>query len=97
MHKRMLALSERLARVPAAQRTEEMHTLLYAAQANDAYWHGLFGGLYLPHLRRAVYASLLGSSACSTGSTPVRRVYVSTSIWTASTNFSCAMPSCRRW
>ena len=60
MHKRMLALSERLARVPAAQRTEEMHTLLYAAQANDAYWHGLFGGLYLPHLRRAVYASLLG-------------------------------------
>jgi alpha-amylase/alpha-mannosidase (GH57 family) len=59
MHKRMLALSERLARVPAAQRTEEMHALLYAAQANDAYWHGLFGGLYLPHLRRAVYASLL--------------------------------------
>jgi hypothetical protein len=36
-----------------------MHTLLYVAQANDAYWHGLFGGLYLPHLRRAVYAALL--------------------------------------
>ena len=59
MHKRMLALSERLARVPAASRSEEMQTLLYMAQANDAYWHGLFGGLYLPHLRRAVYASLL--------------------------------------
>jgi len=59
MHKRMLALSERLARLPAAQRTGEMQTLLYMAQANDAYWHGLFGGLYLPHLRRAVYASLL--------------------------------------
>ena len=59
MHKRMLALSERLARVPAPERTEEMQTLLYMAQANDAYWHGLFGGLYLPHLRRAVYASLL--------------------------------------
>ena len=59
MHKRMLALSERLARLPSAQRTEEMHALLYAAQANDAYWHGLFGGLYLPHLRRAVYAALL--------------------------------------
>lgn len=59
MHKRMLALSERLARVPAAERTQEMQTLLYAAQANDAYWHGLFGGLYLPHLRRSVYASLL--------------------------------------
>ncbi len=59
MHKRMLALSERLARRPSQQRTEEMHSLLYAAQANDAYWHGLFGGLYLPHLRRAVYAALL--------------------------------------
>jgi len=59
MHKRMLALSERLARLPATQHTEEMRALLYAAQANDAYWHGLFGGLYLPHLRRAVYASLL--------------------------------------
>jgi hypothetical protein len=59
MHKRMLALSERLARLPPAQRTEKMHALLYAAQANDAYWHGLFGGLYLPHLRRAVYAALL--------------------------------------
>ena len=60
MHKRMLSLSERLARLPQAQHTEEMYALLYAAQANDAYWHGLFGGLYLPHLRRAVYAALIG-------------------------------------
>jgi len=59
MHKRMLALSERLARTPAPARTQELETLLYVAQANDAYWHGLFGGLYLPHLRRSVYASLL--------------------------------------
>ena len=33
--------------------------LLYQAQANDAYWHGLFGGLYLPHLRRAVYHAMV--------------------------------------
>ena len=59
MHKRMLSLSERLARVPAAARAPELQTLLYVSQANDAYWHGLFGGLYLPHLRRSVYASLL--------------------------------------
>jgi len=26
-----------------------------AAQCNDAYWHGVFGGLFLPHLRQAVY------------------------------------------
>jgi len=32
---------------------------LYAAQCNCAYWHGVFGGLYLPHLRHAVYQKLL--------------------------------------
>ena len=36
-----------------------LRDLLYLAQANDAYWHGLFGGLYLPHLRRAVYNALV--------------------------------------
>ncbi|HHT9154948.1 MAG TPA: alpha-amylase/4-alpha-glucanotransferase domain-containing protein, partial [Candidatus Tripitaka sp. YC43] len=32
---------------------------LYQAQCNDSYWHGVFGGLYLPHLRSAVYQHLL--------------------------------------
>jgi alpha-amylase/alpha-mannosidase (GH57 family) len=59
MHKRMLALSARLATLPVASHTPHMTELLYRAQANDAYWHGLFGGLYLPHLRRAVYNALV--------------------------------------
>ncbi|HCJ66882.1 MAG TPA: 4-alpha-glucanotransferase [Elusimicrobia bacterium] len=33
--------------------------LLYAGQCNCAYWHGVFGGLYLPHLRQAVYRNLI--------------------------------------
>ena len=28
------------------------------AQCNDAYWHGVFGGIYLPHLRRAIWREL---------------------------------------
>lgn len=32
---------------------------LWAGQCNCAYWHGVFGGLYLPHLRQAVYRRLL--------------------------------------
>lgn len=28
------------------------------AQCNDAYWHGVFGGLYLPHLRSALWGQL---------------------------------------
>ena len=56
MHKRMLGLSERLATLPSPP--QALVDDLYRAQANDAYWHGLFGGLYLPHLRRAVWNNL---------------------------------------
>ena len=59
MHKRMLGLSARLAALETWQRTPEMRHLLHLSQANDAYWHGLFGGLYLPHLRRGIYNALL--------------------------------------
>jgi alpha-amylase/alpha-mannosidase (GH57 family) len=61
MHKRMLALSTRLA--DSAGDDNELRSLLHLAQANDAYWHGLFGGLYLPHLRRCVYSNLLALEA----------------------------------
>ncbi len=59
MHKRMLCLSRRLHALPQENQTAEMQDALYEAQANDAYWHGLFGGLYLPHLRRAVYNAIV--------------------------------------
>ncbi|WP_394808183.1 alpha-amylase/4-alpha-glucanotransferase domain-containing protein [Nitrosomonas sp.] len=59
MHKRMLGLSTRLNALPEKHRTNLMQQKLYESQANDAYWHGLFGGLYLPHLRRAVYGALV--------------------------------------
>lgn len=59
MHKRMLEVSARLAALPAAGRTPQMQAQLHRVQANDAYWHGLFGGLYLPHLRRAIWNNLL--------------------------------------
>ncbi|MGC1519498.1 MAG: alpha-amylase/4-alpha-glucanotransferase domain-containing protein, partial [Azonexus sp.] len=61
MHKRMQALSTRLAALPAAP--PELTADLYRAQANDAYWHGLFGGLYLPHLRRAVWNNIVALEA----------------------------------
>jgi hypothetical protein len=59
MHKRMLCASERLASLPAGENHNALRVFLHRAQANDAYWHGLFGGLYLPHLRRAVWHNLL--------------------------------------
>jgi hypothetical protein len=40
---------------------EEASRDLYRAECNDAYWHGVFGGLYLPHLRRAVSSQLISA------------------------------------
>ncbi len=67
LHKRMLMVSEKVHRVltapRASARTEQdaarMIDHLYQGQCNDAYWHGVFGGLYLPHLRTAVYEQLI--------------------------------------
>ncbi|MFA4646879.1 DUF1926 domain-containing protein [Pyrococcus kukulkanii] len=53
MHKRMLMVSRLVRDIPEARR------YLFKAQCNDAYWHGLFGGIYLPHLRRAVWSNLI--------------------------------------
>jgi alpha-amylase/alpha-mannosidase (GH57 family) len=55
MHKKMQALSllcRRRGDPPAARRA------IGRAQCNDAYWHGVFGGLYLPHLREAIWRNL---------------------------------------
>lgn len=38
---------------------EDARRALYRAQCNCAYWHGLFGGLYLNYLRHAVYSNLI--------------------------------------
>lgn len=70
MHKRMLDLSRRYHALPEHDRTPAMLHELYEAQSNDAYWHGLFGGLYLPHLRRAVYNALVRLEALLDAAAP---------------------------
>src|SRR5262249_13580505 len=42
-------------------RIDQARTELYRAQCNCAWWHGAFGGLYLPHLRNAVYQHLIAA------------------------------------
>ncbi|MDO8426699.1 MAG: DUF1926 domain-containing protein [Deltaproteobacteria bacterium] len=62
MHKRMLLVSRELKKlsIEAPKRDlKEAKDFLYKAQCNDAYWHGVFGGLYLPHLRTKVYENLI--------------------------------------
>jgi 4-alpha-glucanotransferase len=40
---------------------EQARKALYRGQCNCSYWHGAFGGVYLPHLRNAVYAQLIAA------------------------------------
>jgi alpha-amylase len=42
-------------------------THLWRAECNDVYWHGVFGGLYLPHLRAAIYRELIAVEAFLSG------------------------------
>ncbi|MDR1383101.1 MAG: DUF1926 domain-containing protein [Planctomycetaceae bacterium] len=42
-----------------AQKIEAALDALYRGQCNCSYWHGAFGGVYLPHLRNAVYHHLI--------------------------------------
>jgi len=62
LHKRMLIVSEELARrsiLDSSQEVRQAQQNLWRAQGNDVYWHGVFGGIYFPHLRSDAYASLL--------------------------------------
>ena len=61
MHKRMIMVSEAVkeAKDKGKNNYRQARKHLYMAQCNDAYWHGVFGGLYLPHLRANVYENLV--------------------------------------
>lgn len=58
IHKRMLRVSKKVNESISSQK-ETAQNYLLAAQCNDAYWHGVFGGLYLPNLRFPIYQNLI--------------------------------------
>ncbi len=64
-HKKMLRVHDQ---VYAAGATTACGTVdLWKAQANDTYWHGLFGGIYMAHVRSAIYHHLIkaeNAAAC---------------------------------
>jgi len=74
MHKKMLRISEKIRKIERSeihriernkiQKTKELvlsraKDELWKGQCNCPYWHGVFGGLYLPHLRSAIYQHLI--------------------------------------
>ncbi len=65
MYTRMMSVSRRLQSLVEAgidnEPLREARTELYRGQCNCAHWHGAFGGIYLPHLRNAVYEHLIAA------------------------------------
>ena len=65
MYCRMMIVSRRLQEMIelglGGETIEKARIELYRAQCNCAHWHGAFGGLYLPHLRNAVYSHLIAA------------------------------------
>jgi alpha-amylase len=63
MYARMMSVSRRLASAEAERLDQaELASIrdhLYRGQCNCPYWHGAFGGVYLPHLRNAIYYHLI--------------------------------------
>jgi hypothetical protein len=65
MYARMQMVSRRLQEMEAGgfngKLIDQARTELYRGQCNCSYWHGAFGGAYLPHLRNAVYEHLIAA------------------------------------
>lgn len=70
MHKRALQISKRVHAMPDGDDKRLALDLLWAAQSNDAYWHGIFGGIYLFHFRVANYANLIAAEMLANGENP---------------------------
>jgi alpha-amylase len=67
IHKQMLATSELVDAMPPGPDHDAALDHLYAGQSNDPYWHGLFGGIYLPDLRVANLRNLIAAEDIAAG------------------------------
>jgi hypothetical protein len=71
LHKKMLHISAKVRKLyehprpeqPFRDAREQARTLMLRGQCNDPYWHGVFGGLYSPHLRTELWRSLIQAEA----------------------------------
>ncbi|OGO52283.1 MAG: hypothetical protein A2Z32_09860 [Chloroflexi bacterium RBG_16_69_14] len=61
LHKQMLRTSAKVDEMAAGADRARALDHLYQGQSNDCYWHGLFGGIYIGHMRLATYEHLIAA------------------------------------
>jgi hypothetical protein len=67
IHKQMLRASDLVDGLAADAGRAVALDHLFAGQSNDCYWHGLFGGIYLPDLRVAALSRLIAAEDLAIG------------------------------
>jgi Alpha-amylase/alpha-mannosidase len=61
LHKQMLRTSDVVEAMADGPDRAAALDHLYRGQSNDCYWHGLFGGIYISHMRLATYEHLIAA------------------------------------
>ena len=61
LHKQMLRTSDVVEAMADGPGRAAALDHLYRGQSNDCYWHGLFGGVYISHMRLATYEHLIAA------------------------------------
>ncbi|HET7181016.1 MAG TPA: alpha-amylase/4-alpha-glucanotransferase domain-containing protein [Candidatus Limnocylindrales bacterium] len=68
LHKQMLRVSSKVESMEAGPERTDALDHLYRGQSNDCYWHGLFGGIYIAHMRAATLSHLIAAEAIADAS-----------------------------
>jgi alpha-amylase len=67
LHKQMLRASAAVDAMPEGADRKRALDHLYRGQSNDCYWHGLFGGIYIVHMRMATLHHLIAAEDLALG------------------------------
>lgn len=65
MHKKALSVSAQVRDMTRKRARREARAQVWAAQCNCGYWHGVFGGIYLFHIRGINYRKLIAAEGAA--------------------------------
>ena len=74
LHKQMLRTSAKVDAMPDGAAKARALDHLYRGQSNDCYWHGLFGGIYISHMRLATFEHLIAAEDLADSAAAARPV-----------------------
>ena len=63
LHKKMVRVSHKVHQIKKSKTRAEALDRLWASQCNCPFWHGVFGGVYLFHIREAAARHLIAAEA----------------------------------